>query len=130
MTKKMILVTSLALMLATAGTAMAASGNGTGVANGTGVGNGTGQHMAYQGTQDADGDGICDRSGNPVGTGGMGYGADNENFIDADGDGVCDNAGSGGTGAFVDADGDGVCDTGGGTHSQDGAGMRHGGQTV
>jgi len=127
MTKKMILVTSLVFMLATAGSAMAAAGNGA--ANGTGVGNGTGQGMA-QCTQDADGDGICDLTGNPVGTGGMRNGAGNANFIDADGDGVCDNAGTGGSGNFVDADGDGVCDTGGGTHPQDGSGMRNGGRTV
>ncbi|MCG2730590.1 MAG: hypothetical protein L6276_10005 [Acetobacterium sp.] len=102
MKTKVILVTSLALMLATAGTTFAA-GNGQGACNGTGVGQGTEGERHYancQGTGDADGDGICDLTGNPVGTG-----------------------------AFVDADGDGVCDVGGGTHPQDGSGMRHGGRT-
>ncbi|MCD6206467.1 MAG: hypothetical protein J7J06_00565 [Methanosarcinales archaeon] len=55
---------------------------------------------------DADGDGICDNSG------------DRPGFVDSDGDGVCDNncgrgrggCGCGGNGNFVDEDGDGVCD--------------------
>ena len=42
---------------------------------------------------DADGDGVCDLTGLPVGSGG---------FIDVNEDGVNDN--------FVDADGDGLCD--------------------
>ena len=103
MKAKVILVTSLALMLATAGTTFAA-GHGQGTCNGTGTGvgqgnEGTRQHTNCQGTHDANGDGICDLTGNPVGTG-----------------------------AFVDADGDGVCDVGGGTRSQDGSGMHHGGR--
>ena len=81
MNKKMILVTSLVFMLATAGSAMAASGNGQGTGNRMGSGQGTGQHMAYQGTMD--GNGVCDN----VGTG---RGA---NFVDANGDGICDNGG-------------------------------------
>lgn len=125
MNKKMILVTSLALMLVTAGTAMAAPGNGQGLKDGTGTRQGTGQHMAYQ---DADGDGLCDLTGTPVGSR-MGNGAGNANFVDADGDGLCDNAGTGGQN-FVDADGDGACDIGGGTRPQDGSGMRRGGRTV
>lgn len=50
---------------------------------------------------DADGDGICDNTGLPVGVrpeyAGQGLG-----FVDADGDGINDN--------FIDADGDGICD--------------------
>jgi hypothetical protein len=112
MKAKVILVTSLALMLATAGTTFASNGYGQGACDGTGTGQGnTGerQYQNCQGTGDADGDGICDLTGNPVGTGGAGYGA--------------------GSGAFVDEDGDGVCDVGGGTRPQDGSGMRHGGRT-
>ncbi|WP_373483270.1 hypothetical protein [Acetobacterium sp.] len=106
MKAKLILITSLALMLATAGTTFAANGNEQGTGQGS---SGERPYGNCQGTGDADGDGLCDLTGNPVGTGGSGYGA--------------------GTGAFVDEDGDGVCDVGGGTHPQDGSGMRHGGRT-
>jgi hypothetical protein len=51
---------------------------------------------------DADGDGVCDNSG------------DRPGFVDEDGDGVCDNncgRGCGGNGMnFVDEDDDGICD--------------------
>ncbi|MBP8031233.1 MAG: hypothetical protein KAY70_01840, partial [Acetobacterium sp.] len=79
MKTKLILVGSLALMLATAGGAMAASTNGVG--NGTGACNGLTeqQRIERQASHDTNGDGICD---NP----GAGAGA----FVDADGDGVCD----------------------------------------
>ncbi len=90
---------------------------------------------------DADGDGVCDRSGMK----GMAYNADpaalpaapGANFVDADGDGVCDNCDGtpnlyrynygiqnqdGATNGpnspgpnFVDEDGDGVCDNCDGT---------------
>jgi hypothetical protein len=101
MKAKLILVTSLALMLATAGSAMAASTNGVG--NGTGACNGLTeqQRIERQASHDTNGDGVCDTPG----------------------------AGGAGAGAFVDADGDGVCDVGGGTQPQDGSGMRHGGRT-
>ncbi|AFA47122.1 hypothetical protein [Acetobacterium woodii] len=109
MKAKVILITSLALMLATAGTTFAANGNGHGARDGSGLGQGNGgvpQYSNCQGTGDADGDGICDLTGNPVGSG---YGA--------------------GSGEFIDENGDGVCDVGGGTRPQDGSGMRHGGRT-
>ena len=78
MKAKLILVTSLALMLATAGSAMAASTNGTGACNGLTEQ----QRIERQASHDTNGDGVCD---NP-GAGGTGAGA----FVDADGDGVCD----------------------------------------
>ncbi len=53
---------------------------------------------------DADGDGICDNTGLPVGVRpGTGMGtAQGVGFVDADGDGVNDN--------FVDLNNDGICD--------------------
>jgi hypothetical protein len=51
---------------------------------------------------DADGDGVCDNTGERPG------------YVDEDGDGVCDNQGIRGFRGygriFVDADGDGICD--------------------
>ena len=99
MKTKLILVGSLALMLATAGGAMAASTNGVG--NGTGACNGLTEQQRIE----------------------------RQASHDTNGDGICRNPGGAGTGAFVDADGDGVCDVGGGTKPQDGSGMRHGGRT-
>ena len=71
----------------------------------------TGAQFQYRGQQgpgtgfvDADGDGICDNTGLPVGVrpgAGMGQGQ-GVGFVDADGDGINDN--------FIDADGDGICD--------------------
>ncbi|WP_414733169.1 hypothetical protein [Acetobacterium carbinolicum] len=110
MKAKLILVTSLALMLATAGTTFAANGNGRGAGDGSGLGQGNGGERLYencQGTGDADGDGICDLTGDPVGTGELGY--------------------ESGTNAFVDEDG--VCDIGDGTPIQDGSGLQRGNQS-
>lgn len=61
MKAKLILVTSLALMLATAGGAMAAQTHGTG----TGACNGMTeeQRIEHQATCDANGDGVCDNEG-------------------------------------------------------------------
>nr|WP_320027234.1 hypothetical protein [uncultured Acetobacterium sp.] len=101
MKAKLILVTSLALMLATAGSAMAAPGYGQGNGTGTCSGLTEQQRIERQASHDTNGDGVCDTPG----------------------------AGGSGTGAFVDANGDGVCDVGGGTHPQDGSGLRHGGRT-
>ena len=63
MKTKLILVGSLALMLATAGGAMAASTNGVG--NGTGACNGLTeqQRIERQASHDTNGDGICDNPG-------------------------------------------------------------------
>jgi len=56
MKAKLILVTSLALMLATAGSAMAASTNGTGACNGLTEQ----QRIERQASHDTNGDGVCD----------------------------------------------------------------------
>ncbi|AWW27043.1 MULTISPECIES: hypothetical protein [unclassified Acetobacterium] len=106
MKAKLVLVSSLALMLATAGTTFAASGYG----QGSGVGQSSGGERQYANSQesvDADGDGICDLTGDPVGTGGLGY--------------------ESGTNALVDEDG--VCDIGDGTPIQDGSGLQRGNQS-
>lgn len=59
MKAKLILVTSLALMLATAGSAMAASTNGTGACNGLTEQ----QRIERQASHDTNGDGVCDNEG-------------------------------------------------------------------
>lgn len=74
MKTKVILVVSLALMLATAGSAMAAPANGNGAENGSGTCtqqgtcNGTGSFV------DADGDGVCDFGTHPQDGTGMQHG--------------------------------------------------------
>ncbi|MBC3795789.1 hypothetical protein [Acetobacterium tundrae] len=81
MKAKVILVASLALMLVTAGSALAAPANGQGQGNRNGT-------CVQQGLCDTNGDGICDGTGAGAG---MKYG--NGSFVDSDGDGVCDLSG-------------------------------------
>ena len=82
MKAKLILVTSLALMLATAGSAMAASTNGVG--NGTGACNGLTeqQRIERQASHDANGDGVCDTEGTCT--------QDGTTHQYGNGDGTCD----------------------------------------